>query len=217
MTNVNQTTEHKYRDRYWESTQETLVGLYGKRDKRTGLPIETIDDIIGRVANAVALAELKYELSPQEIAALTIEQALQHASVKRWSQQFEEHIGKQKFWANTPANINADSEISLKVLQYWAHGQLAGMDEESLWLRSERLQKAYDEGQTAELSEHEKAMAQLSSELRGKGCLAACGVAYVEDSLEGIQQAARMEALAAKAAMGMGLNTSSLRPWSSVI
>jgi len=217
MTNVNQTTEHKYRDRYWESTQETLVGLYGKRDKRTGLPIETIDDIIGRVANAVALAELKYELSPQEIAALTIEQALQHASVKRWSQQFEEHIGKQKFWANTPANINADSEISLKVLQYWAHGKIAGMDEESLWLRSERLQKAYDEGQTAELSEHEKAMAQLSSELRGKGCLAACGVAYVEDSLEGIQQAARMEALAAKAAMGMGLNTSSLRPWSAII
>jgi ribonucleoside-diphosphate reductase alpha chain len=39
----------------------------------------------------------------------------------------------------------------------------------------------------------------------------------VIDSLEGIQDAARIEALAAKAAMGMGLNTSSLRPWSSII
>lgn len=53
--------------------------------------------------------------------------------------------------------------------------------------------------------------------MRGKGCLAACGVTYVEDSLEGIQEAARIEALAAKAAMGMGLNTSSLRPWASII
>jgi ribonucleotide reductase alpha subunit len=217
MANVNQDTNTAYKDRYWESTQETLVGLYGKRDKRSGLPTETIDDIIRRVATAVALAELKYELSTEEIVSLTIEQALQHPSVKHWSQLFEEQIGNQKFWANTPANINADPEISLKVLQYWAHGQLAGMDEESTWLRSEQLQRAHEQDQTSTLADHERAMAELASELRGKGCLAACGVAYVEDSLEGIQQAARMEALAAKAAMGMGLNTSTLRPWSSII
>ena len=60
-------------------------------------------------------------------------------------------------------------------------------------------------------------MGRIASELRGKGCLAACGVTYVQDSLEGIQEAARVEALAAKAAMGMGLNTSTLRPWSSII
>jgi len=267
MTNVGENTKNKYKERYWESTQETLVGLYGKRDAASGLPLETIDDIIRRVARAVAVAELKYFLSPEEIISLTVEQALQHSAVKHWAEIFEEQIGNQKFWANTPANINADAENSLKVLQYWAHGVMAGLDEESIWLGSEELQEAYgrsgelaraampagmlalptsiDEGRRLALGaggdarapsgealraqpgrgdamplpsgHHGEEMGRLATELRGKGCLAACGVAYVDDSLESIQEAARMEALAAKAAMGMGLNTSTLRPWSSII
>ncbi|MBS1994549.1 MAG: hypothetical protein JSS83_28750, partial [Cyanobacteria bacterium SZAS LIN-3] len=126
-------------------------------------------------------------------------------------------IGNQRFWANTPANINADPETSLKVLQYWAHGKIAGLKEEDIWLRSEELRSNIIQAKLAHLNENEVAMGHLSAWLRGRGCLAACGVAYVTDSLEGIQEAARIEALAAKAAMGMGLNTSSLRPWSSVI
>jgi ribonucleoside-diphosphate reductase alpha chain len=234
-----------YSGRYWDSTQETLVGLYGKRDPISGLPTETINDIIHRVADAVAIAELKYAMTPQELLNLTLEEALAHPRVMQWRKVFADCIGNQKFWANTPANINADPATSVKVLQYWAHGKLAGLKEDEIWLRSEELRLAVisgasdiSESKTSDisvsktgasesktgptagknrLSEHEAAMGALAQSLRGTGCLAACGVAYVVDSLEGIQDAARIESLAAKAAMGMGLNTSSLRPWSSII
>lgn len=210
-------TKEDYTYRYWESTQETLVGLYGKRDVITGQPIESVNDIIHRVAEATAIAELKYILQPQELVELTLEQASEHPRVVQWAHIFADNIGNQKFWANTPANINSEPEVSLKVLQYWAWGKLANMKEEDIWLRSEELRHAVVNKKTEKLSEHEIEMGKLAGDLRGRGCLAACGVAYVVDSLEGIQEAARIEALAAKAAMGMGLNTSSLRPWSSVI
>jgi ribonucleoside-diphosphate reductase alpha chain len=228
---------------YWQSTAETLVGLYAKRDSQTGQPVETVNDIVYRVAYANALAELKYVLSPEELTKLTLEAAVAHPLVESWAQRFAHAIGTQQFWANTPGNINADPALSLKVLQYWAHGTLAGYAEDDLWLASERLRLAYKDEQSGEsktvkkldepgskskssqkteapqvvLSEHERAMGRLANELRGKGCLAACGVAYIEDSLESIQETAKIEALAAKAAMGMGLNTSNLRPWSSLI
>ncbi|MBS1998959.1 MAG: hypothetical protein JSS86_21685, partial [Cyanobacteria bacterium SZAS LIN-2] len=205
-----------YSNRYWESTQETLVGLYGKRDA-LGQPIETVNEIVHRVATSVALAELKYVLTPEELIEITLDEALQHPRVVQFAQIFADNIGNQRFWANTPANINADPETSLKVLQYWAHGKIAGLKEEDIWLRSEELRSNIIQAKLAHLNENEVAMGHLSAWLRGRGCLAACGVAYVTDSLEGIQEAARIEALAAKAAMGMGLNTSSLRPWSSVI
>ncbi|NJL72045.1 MAG: hypothetical protein HC888_10885, partial [Candidatus Competibacteraceae bacterium] len=102
-------------------------------------------------------------------------------------------------------------------MQYWAYGKLANLKEEDIWLRSEELRLAVTQGKIANLGQEEVLMGHISTFLRGKGCLAACGVAYVIDSLEGIQEAARIEALAAKAAMGMGLNTSSLRPWASII
>jgi ribonucleotide reductase alpha subunit len=205
-----------YSNRYWDSTQETLVGLYGKRDSITGLPVETINDIIHRVADAVAVAEMKYAMTPEELIVLSLEEALEHPRTVQWRRVFADSIGHQKFWANTPANINADAEVSLKVLKYWAHGKLAGMKEDEIWLRSDELRLAVINKKEA-LSEHETAMGELAASLRGRGCLAACGVAYVVDSLEGIQDAARIEALAAKAAMGMGINTSSLRPWSAIL
>ncbi|MBU6453977.1 MAG: hypothetical protein KGS72_19515 [Cyanobacteria bacterium REEB67] len=205
-----------YTHRYWESTQETLVGLYGKRDE-LGQPVESVDGIVHRVSTSVAIAELKYVLTPEELVDITLEEALEHPRVVQFAGLFADNIGNQRFWANTPANINADPETSLKVLQYWAHGKLAGIKEEDIWLRSEELRSNVIQAKLANLNENEVAMGHLSAWLRGKGCLAACGVAYVTDSLEGIQEAARIEALAAKAAMGMGLNTSSLRPWSSVI
>lgn len=206
-----------YTERYWESTQDTLVGLYGNRDSSSGQPIEMVNDIIHRVAESIALAELKYVLSPSELITLTLDKALKHPKVIEWAAVFADHIGNQKFWANTPANINADREVSLMVLQYWAHGTLAGIAEEDIWLKADALRRAYIDKKLDGLSKHEAAMGELAENLRGKGCLAACGVAYVIDSLEGIQEAAKIEALAAKAAMGMGLNTSTLRPWSSVI
>ncbi|MGH9550174.1 MAG: ribonucleotide reductase N-terminal alpha domain-containing protein, partial [Terriglobales bacterium] len=212
-----QPAKEDYTPRYWESTQETLVGLYGKRDPQTGQPIETVNDIIHRVAEATAVAELKYALTPAEIIELTHEQTMQHPRVTQWAHIFAENIGNQRFWANTPANINADSVASLKVLQYWAYGKLGNMKEEEIWLRSEEFRTAVVQNKIEKLASHEVEMGKLASDLRGRGCLAACGVAYVVDSLEGIQEAARIEALAAKAAMGMGLNTSTLRPWSSVI
>ena len=218
---------------YWETTQETLVGLYAKRDPKTGQPIENVNDIIYRVAYGNAIAELKYALSEEELTKIQLSDAIKHPRVVQWAEVFAQHIGTQKFWANTPGNINADPQLSLKSLQYWAHGKLAGYEEAQIWLVSEELRKAYEErtepsassmntafggiALPAVLSEHQLAMGQLASELRGKGCLAACGVAYIEDSLENIQDTAKIEALAAKAAMGMGLNTSALRPWGSII
>src|SRR6516164_1706477 len=128
--------EFDYAGRYWQSTQDTILGLYSKRDKKTGLPVESINDVIRRVAEAVAIAELRYEVAPKELIKLSLEQALQQPSVRRWFKIFSDHIGKQYFWANTPANINADPSVSLKVLQYWAHGKLAGLSEDEIWLRS---------------------------------------------------------------------------------
>ena len=227
---------------YWETTQETLVGLYARRDARNGEPIETINDIIYRVAFSNAIAELKYALKPADLITLTIDKAVEYPAVKKWAEIFAQNIGSQRFWANTPGNINADPELSLKVLQYWAHGTLAGYDEAAIWLISEDVRSAWEVIQSKpgttfggsaisnrtnspagkmapkrDLSAHETEMGRLASELRGKGCLAACGVAYVDDTLEDIQDTAKIEALAAKAAMGMGLNTSTLRPWSSMI
>ncbi|MBZ0188943.1 MAG: hypothetical protein K8F91_22050, partial [Candidatus Obscuribacterales bacterium] len=206
-----------YSKRYLDATQETLVGLYAKRDSRTGQPIEDVNGIIERVATSVAMAELKYVLTPEELIEIDLEAAVGHPVTIHWANIFSDHIGNQKFWANTPANINACPEVSLDVLKYWSHGKLAEMSEDEIWLRSEDLRKAVAAGQTKALSEREVEMGKLVGRMRGKGCLAACGVAYVEDSLEGIQDTARIEALAAKAAMGMGLNTSTLRPWASII
>ncbi|MDZ4838040.1 MAG: hypothetical protein SGJ27_30010 [Candidatus Melainabacteria bacterium] len=206
-----------YNERYLEATQETLSGLYAKRDTTTGQPLEDVSGIVNRVATSVGLAELKYVLTPNELIEISLTDAMKHPSVIQWAQTFAEHIGNQKFWANTPANINADPEVSLEVLKYWAHGKIGGLKETAIWLRSEELRKAVLAGNTTALSENEVAMGNLAVSLRGKGCLAACGVTYVDDSLEGIQEAARIEALAAKAAMGMGINTSTIRPWASII
>src|SRR5271168_3527885 len=82
-----------YSSRYWESTQETLVGLYGKRDNVTGLPVESINDIIHRVAEAVAVAELKYALTPQEIIDICLDDALGHPKVMQSRKTFADCIG----------------------------------------------------------------------------------------------------------------------------
>ena len=113
-----QQQKEDFSHRYWESTQETLVGLYAKRDPKTGLPVETVNDIIHRVATSVAVAELKYVLSPQELIDIELESALKHPKVAQWAQTFADAIGSQRFWANTPANINADPEVALNVLKY---------------------------------------------------------------------------------------------------
>lgn len=202
---------------YAQSTQETLVGLYAKRDTDSGKPKETVSDIVNRVAEAVALAEIKYVLTPKQITELTLDDARAVRACAEAAKEFSSKIGRQVFWANTPANINADPEVSLKVLQYWAHGVLAGFEEHEIWLKSEELRKAFEKDGFDENGPHQSKMGELASQLKGRGCLAACGVAFVEDSLEGIQEAARIESLAAKAAMGMGINTSTLRPWSSIL
>ena len=79
------------------------------------------------------------------------------------------------------------------------------LEEDEIWLRSEELRDAFVSKKTEKLTEPEIEMGRLASELRGSGCLAACGVAFVVDSLEGIQEAARIEARLQKWAMGMGL------------
>jgi ribonucleotide reductase alpha subunit len=215
-----------YESRYLDATKETLVGLYARRNPNTGQPEETLNEIIHRVAYSVAIAELKYAFTPEQIINMSLVDAISHPVTQEWAQKFASHIGEQKFWANSPANINASPAIALSVLKYWAHGVLAGLAESDIWLQSEVLRRQFEQtvstgSAVADFkdasAEHRFEMGKIASLIKGKGCLAACGVTFVEDNLESIQEAARTEALAAKAAMGMGLNTSSLRPWSTVI
>jgi len=220
-----QLIEKDFEDNFLDSTKETLRVLYADRIKSEHgetITTETTTQIIYRVAKSVALAELKYQLSPEELIHISLDDALSHPIVVDKAESFADCIGNQFFWANTPANINARPEIALKVLQYWAHGTLHGYVEEDIWLESDNLRKEYKRTVSTEnsitiLSKHQFAMGKLADELQNKGCLAACGVAYVTDSLEGIQEAARIESMATKASMGMGLNTSKLRPWSSLL
>lgn len=64
-----------------------------------------------------------------------------------------------------------------------------------------------------ETVKHELAMGYYASKIRRRGGLAACGVTYAGDSLEEIERAANEIMDATKGSMGMGINTSSLRPW----
>lgn len=204
---------------YLDTTQETLRMLYAQRDPKTGEMIEDLNDIIYRVSLSVALAEIKYHESPIDIVKMTVEEAISRADVLNQAQAFAYAIGNQQFWPNTPASINADPEIAFKVIQYWAYGQLAGMEESQIWSLSEERRSNFLQQNAIyhAYPEYVQHMGRLAAEVHGKGCLAACGVAFITDSLEAIQEAARIETLATKAAMGMGLNTSSLRPWSTIV
>lgn len=64
-----------------------------------------------------------------------------------------------------------------------------------------------------EKGKHEVAMGYYASKIKRKGGLAACGVTYAGDSIEGIEKAATEIMDATKGSMGMGINTSSIRPW----
>ncbi|NJL72046.1 MAG: hypothetical protein HC888_10890 [Candidatus Competibacteraceae bacterium] len=62
-----------------------------KDDPITGQPVEGVNDIIVRVATSVAIAELKYALTPAELIELTIEEALIHPKVVQWAQIFADN------------------------------------------------------------------------------------------------------------------------------
>lgn len=64
-----------------------------------------------------------------------------------------------------------------------------------------------------EKNKHEMIMGYYASKLRRRGGLAACGVTYAGDSIEEIEKAACEIMDATKGSMGMGINTSSIRPW----
>ena len=64
-----------------------------------------------------------------------------------------------------------------------------------------------------ETGKHELAMGYYALRIRRRGGLAACGVTNAGDSLEEIEKAASEIMDATKGSMGMGINTSSLRPW----
>ena len=48
------------------------------------------------LAEATALAELKYVLQPQEIVELNLEQAMQHPRVMQWAHIFADNIGNPR-------------------------------------------------------------------------------------------------------------------------
>jgi len=64
-----------------------------------------------------------------------------------------------------------------------------------------------------ETLKHELAMGYYATRIKRRGGLAACGVTNAGDSLEEIEKAAAEIMDATKGSMGMGINTSSLRPW----
>lgn len=230
-----------------DTVHDVVKKLYSKRSEK-GEAIETITQTWRRVAISVAVARLKYSLKPHEIILLSLERALENEAVLSAAARYYQAMGERKMFANTPANINANPEVALSVLQYEAHGEILGwtthkiwMSENDLRLKYERLPKAEKEkvkkwlsdikntnqhntntyGQQQKLfypnvietNKHELAMGYYASRIRRRGGLAACGVTNAGDSLEDIEKAASEIMDATKGSMGMGINTSSLRPW----
>ena len=228
-----------------ESVHDVVRKLYSKRNEK-GEAIETLTQTWRRVTISIAIARLKYALKPHEIIQLTLERALDHEVVFRAAAKYYQAMGERKMFANTPANINANPEVSLHVLQYEAHGEILNwgthkiwMSEHDLRLKYEKLPKAEKEkikkwlsdiknttpnnvyGQQQKLfypnviesNKHELAMGYYATRIKRRGGLAACGVTNAGDSLEDIEKAASEIMDATKGSMGMGINTSSLRPW----
>jgi ribonucleoside-diphosphate reductase alpha chain len=234
-----------YSNNFPESVQDLVKKLYSKRNEK-GETIETTTQTWRRVGIAVAVARLKYTLKPHEIIQLSLERALENETVLKAAARYYQAMGERKMFANTPANINANPEVSLCVLQYEAHGEILGWSTHKIWMsendlrqKYERLPKAEKEkvkkwladikntnysnqyGQqqklfypnVVETNKHEIAMGYYASRIKRRGGLAACGVTNAGDSLEEIEKAASEIMDATKGSMGMGINTSSLRPW----
>lgn len=228
-----------------ENVQDVVRKLYSKRNEK-GDAVETITQTWKRVAMAVAIARLKYVMKPHDLIKLSLERALDNEAVLKAAARYYQAMGERKMFANTPANINANSEVSLNVLQYEAHGEILGWSTHKIWMSENDLRQKYEKlpkaekekvkkwifdirgsntnntnGQQQKLfypniietNKHEFAMGYYASLIRRRGGLAACGVTNAGDSLEEIEKAANEIMDATKGSMGMGINTSSLRPW----
>lgn len=228
-----------------ENVQDVIKKLYSKRNEK-GEAIETVTQTWRRVAMAVGMARLKYVMKPNELIRLTLERAIENESVLKAAARYYQAMGERKMFANTPANINANPEVSLNVLQYEAHGEVLGWNTHKIWMSENDLREKYESlpkaekekvkkwisevkgastnntyGQQQKLfypniietNKHEFAMGYYASRIRRRGGLAACGVTNAGDSLEEIEKAANEIMDATKGSMGMGINTSSLRPW----
>src|SRR3989338_11165896 len=228
-----------------DNVQEVVRKLYSRRSEK-GEAIETISQTWRRVAMAVAIARLKYVMKPHELIKLTPELALENESVLKAAARYYQAMGERKMFANTPANINANPEVSLCVLQYEAHGEMLSWSIHKIWMSENDLRHKYDRlpkaekekvkkwlsdikntnysnqyGQQQKLfypnvietNKHEIAMSYYASRIRRRGGVAACGGTNAGDSLEEIEKAASEIMDATKGSMGMGINTSSLRPW----
>ncbi len=234
-----------YSSNFSESVQDLVKKLYSKRNEK-GETTETITQTWRRVAIAVAVSRLKYTLKPHEIIQLSLERALENEAVLKAAARYYQAMGERKMFANTPANINANPEVSLCVLQYEAHGEMLNWSIHKIWMSENDLRHKYDRlpkaekekvkkwlsdikntnysnqyGQQQKLfypnvietNKHEVAMGYYASRIKRRGGLAACGVTNAGDSLEEIEKAASEIMDATKGSMGMGINTSSLRPW----
>jgi len=233
-----------YSANFPESVHDLVKKLYSRRNEK-GEAVETITQTWRRVALAIAMARLKYTLKPQHIIQLTLEKALDNNAVLSAAAKYYKALGERKMFANTPANINANPEISLYVLQYEAHGEILNWSTHKIWMSENHLREKYERlpkgekekvkkwlsevkginsgsynGQqklfypnVVETHKHEFAMGYYATKIRRRGGLAACGVTNAGDSLEEIEKAANEIMDATKGSMGMGINTSSLRPW----
>src|SRR3989338_9757434 len=114
-----------YSANFPESVHDVVKKLYSKRNEK-GEAVETITQTWRRVAMAVGMARLKYAMKPSELIRITLERALENESVLKAAARYYRAMGERKMFANTPANINANPEVSLSVLQYEAHGEILG-------------------------------------------------------------------------------------------
>lgn len=237
---------HDYGFNFPDNVHDVVKKLYSKRNEK-GEAIETITQTWRRVALSVAMARLKYTLKPYEIIQLVLERALEHEDVLISAAKYYQAMSERKMFANTPANINANPEVSLYVLQYEAHGEILNWSTHKIWMSEEDLRKKYERASKVEKekvrkwlsdikntasnglfvpqqqklfypnivesNKHEMAMGYYATRIRRRGGLAACGVTNAGDSLEEIEKAASEIMDATKGSMGMGINTSSLRPW----
>lgn len=234
-----------YGPNFPENVHDVVRKLYSKRNEK-GEAIESITQTLRRVAVAVGVARLKYMLKPHEIIQLALERALENEAVLAAAAKYYQAMGERKMFANTPANINADPQVSLYVLQYEAHGEVLNWSTHKIWMSENELRIRYEKlpktekekvkkwlsdikstnqssiygsqqrlfyPNVIESNKHELGMGYYATRIRRRGGLAACGVTNAGDSLEEIEASANEIMDATKGSMGMGINTSSLRPW----
>ena len=151
-----------YGSNFPDTIHDVVKKLYSKRSEK-GEAIETITQTWRRVAISVAVARLKYSFKSHELILLSLERALENEVVLSAAARYYQAMGERKMFANTPANINANPEVSLNVLQYEAHGEILGWTIHRIWMSENELRLKYERLPKAEKEKVKKWLSDIKN------------------------------------------------------